>query len=163
MDARRRSGHEGHVKSKMAHRPRGCGSQGRTIPFTIIHHAVFIWMQARIPLRSSRAQWTMGWGVQPNSGPQTPRPGEGGPEGGGGGLFSRDLGGLLNSLFYSEHFEYTQVRGVQPPFTIHHKWGGNGGREGALCPVHRGHRGPGAAGAWVGCSSLFTVGVGCGS
>ena len=66
---------------------------------------------------------------------------------------------LLNLPLHSEHFEYAQIWGVQPPVTIHHKWGG-----GDSVPRSKDAKTivPGAASAQVGCSSLFTVGVGWG-
>ena len=35
------------------------------------------------------------------------------------------------SPFHSEHFEYTQVRGLKSQFTIYHKWGKSGGGGGS--------------------------------
>ena len=43
------------------------------------------------------------------------------------------LGAVLNPLFYSKRFEYTQVRGVVLLFTIHHKMGGNAGGSEVPC------------------------------
>ena len=44
------------------------------------------------------------------------------------------LGAFLTCPFHSEHFEYSQVRGVQSPSPIHQKWGEWGKREKPLFP-----------------------------
>ena len=82
-----------------------------------------------------------------------------GSRGGGWQIFS-GLRGIfdLSSPFHSEHVEYTQVRRVHPPFYHSPQMGEIGGNRKMCAPVLRGHKhGPSAAGAQVGCSSLFTV------
>ena len=47
---------------------------------------------------------------------------------------SRVYRAFLNSLFQSEHWEYTQVGGVRTPLAIHLKWGKMGGKGGNSVP-----------------------------
>ena len=57
----------------------------------------------------------------------TPQRGQGVRRAGGRLNCSRVLRTFLSSLFHSKHFAPTQIRGVNSPFTIHHKGGEDGG------------------------------------